>query len=591
MPTVLRRALAVATALFLALPVLQIAPLLGAQPAPDQPAQPAAGGATPPAAAEKPAESSAFFESIDVNVVNVDVYVTDKKGNRIRGLTADDFLLFEEGKPVKISNFYAVDDSADARLPVPRPPIAQGAPPPAPAPARPPVEVETPEDQRLHLVVYIDNWNIKPFDRNRVFAGLREFLRNRLSPTDRVMLMTYDREPHVRRAFTSDAATIAAALFDIEKLSANGARQDSERREVLNWIKDAERVNEAYPRARSYAESLFNDLSFSIDSLKDLVGSLAGLPGRKAILYVSDGLELVPGEDVFNALQEKFTDASNVILESRTWDLTRRFQELIASANANRISFYTVDAGGLRVSTNVSAEQAQPGASSYVDSIYWTNLQGSIQMMAERTGGVAIINTNDPGKGLQVIAADFKNFYSLGYSPAHGGDGRYHKIDVRLKNRKDLVVRHRDGFRDKTVQSRMSDGVTSALFFDVESNPLDLAIERGAEKRRDDGHYEVSIAVKIPIGKLVLVPEGDKQVAHVRLFFAAMDDKGGISEVQESQFPIEIPAAEVAEATTKSWRYDVPLVMREGPQKLAVGLRDELGQVSSFAVRTIRVGG
>ena len=61
--------------------------------------------------------------------------------------------------------------------------------------------------------------------------------------------------------------------------------------------------------------------------------------------------------------------------------------------------------------------------------------------------------------------------------------------------------------------------------------------------------------------------------------------------MQQARFPIEIPAAELAEATTKSWRYDVPLVMRRGAQRLAVGLRDEVGQVSSFTVKTIRVGG
>jgi hypothetical protein len=130
-----------------------------------------------------------------------------------------------------------------------------------------------------------------------------------------------------------------------------------------------------------------------------LVDSLAGLPGRKAVLYVSDGLEMVPGEDVFNALREKHVDSTNVLLEARNWDLSRRFQELVASANSNRISFYTIDAGGLRISTSVSAEQMRPGASAFVDSIYWGNLQGSIQMMAERTGGTAIINTNDPRRG------------------------------------------------------------------------------------------------------------------------------------------------------------------------------------------------
>lgn len=543
--------------------------------------------ATPDTGGE-PAEGQ-FFESIDVNVVNVDVFVTDRKGNRIRGLSVDDFELFENRRPVQITNFYAVEDGR----PVLAGPgmLTPGSLPEAATVSTPGGgEAAVPEDQRLHLVVYVDNWNIRPFNRNRVFVAMREFLRERLSPSDRVMLMTYDREPHMRRPFTSDPAVVASALFEIEKLSANGVRLESDRREILGAIEEAKRSDEVYHRVRTYAESLHNDLSFSVTSLRDLVQHLAGLPGRKAILYVSDGLEMVPGEDVYNALREKFPDTSGVALETRNWDLTRRFQELVASANASRISFYTIDAGGLRISTNISAQQMRPGASSFVDSIYWGNLQGSIQMIADRTGGTAIINTNDPAKGLEVVADDFRNYYSLGYSPSREPDGRYHPIEVRAKN-KEYTVRHRDGYRDKSIESRMADGVTSTLYFDIESNPLGIQIERGRETASDRGHFMVPISVVIPIGNLVMVPQGDRHVARVRLFFAALDEDGGTSEVQEARLPIEIPSAQYDEAAKGQWRYDVPLLMRSGPQRLAVGLRDEFGQVSSFAVKTIQVGG
>ena len=562
-------------------------PLLAQAPPPVSPPPETASQAPAAEAAGEPVTDQ-FFESIEVNVVNVDVFVTDKKGNRIRGLKKDDFELLEDGKPVNITNFYSVEGGTPVEGAPAAPEPAVAPQPPVPPGAR---TVELPEDQRLHLVVYVDNWNIKPFDRNRVFTGVREFLRTRLSRQDRVMLMTYDREPHVRRNFTSDSEAVASALFEVEKLSANGSRQDTERRDILRDIKDSSDSADAITKARNYASSVFNDLSFSIDSLRDLVSSLAGLPGRKAILYVSDGLPLIAGEDAFHAIQDKYTDASAAILESRQYDATRRFRELVASANANRISFYTLDAAGLRTPTSVTAEEQSPVSSSFVDSVYFSNVQGSLRMLADDTGGIAILNTNDPTRMLKRVGDDLGNYYSLGYSPAHSGDGRYYKIQVRVKGRKDLEVRSREGYRDKSAETRMSDGVMSSLFFDVESNPMGIVLERGREALRDDGYYTVPVKVRIPIGKLVLVPQGDKHVARVRVFVAAMDEKGRVSEVQQQPIPIEIPNTDVDRATGESFVYTVSLLMRRGPQKLAVGVRDDVAQNNSFTVRTMDIGG
>lgn len=550
--------------------------------APATPVSPAAEAPSAPALG-----SGDFFESIDVTVVNVDVYVTDKKGTRVKGLTRDDFEILEDKKPMSITNFYAVDEGRPAPTGEPVAPAPGAAPAVPRVPGLPP---EVPEDQRLHLVVYIDNFNMHPFSRNKVFGALREFLRSDLTPGDQVMLMTYDREPHVRRPFTGDPQVVASALFEIEKMNAFATQADQERRDLLSEIEEMKDQNMALSRARSYAESLFNDLQFSIDALKNTVSSLAGLPGRKAVLYVSDGLPMVAGQDVFHAVQEKFaTGSSTAIMESLSFDASRRIQELVAQANANRISFYTIDAAGLRTSSSVSAENRTANTSSMVDAIHTSNLQAPLQMMAESTGGKAIFNTNDPTKGLLAVAGDFKSYYSLGYSPVHSGDGRYHKIDVRTK-RKDLVVRYREGYRDKTTESKMSDGVVSALFYDAESNSMGVTVQRGREIRRDDGLFTVPLEVRIPIGSLVLVPVEGSRAARVRVFFAAMDGKGDMSQVQSAEVPIVIPEAEVANAVKEVYVYGISLMMRKGPQKLAVGVRDEVGASQAFTVRSMNIG-
>jgi hypothetical protein len=96
--------------------------------------------------------------------------------------------------------------------------------------------------------------------------------------------------------------------------------------------------------------------------------------------------------------------------------------------------------------------------------------------------------------------------------------------------------------------------------------------------------------IRIPIGKLVLVPAEGLRQARVRVFFAALDGEGGMSEVQSSIVPITIPEAEVATAVKQVYVYGISLMMRKGPQKLAVGVRDEVGATQSFTVRTMNIG-
>jgi VWFA-related protein len=546
-----------------------------------------------PVAAQAPpakpdARQDSYIESVNVSVVNVDVYVTDKSGKRITGLTQNDFEITENGKPVAISNFYAVE-AGRAMLaedePAPAAPVSPG-PPGRKAQGPPPL----PEDQRLRLIVYIDNFNLRPFNRNRVMRELRVFLSTKVAKGDQVMLVTYDRSTHVRQTFTSDTDLINSSLLGIEKISAQGVHADSERRDALRQIEDSRSAPEAEGIARSYAESTFNDLSFSIDSLKELVNSLAGMPGRKAILYVSDGLPMIAGQDVYYAVQSKYGEQSTSLTTSIQYDASRRYTELASQANANRVTFYTIDAAGLRVYSSTSAENQTAGQGVYIDSIQISNLQAPLQMLAEKTGGVAIINRNEVLPALNKVADDFGSYYSLGYTPTHYGDGRYYKIDVKLK-KKGFTVRHRDGYRDKSFESRMTDGTLAVLNFPFEDNKFGVELDFGQPTAREDGLFLVPVVVKIPLGKLVLVPRDQTQEARVRLYIAAMDDQGGVSDVQQVPLPISIPTAEAQAAMGKHYAYSVSLLMRRGDQKVAVGVRDDVAGESSFVSRTLRVGG
>ena len=547
----------------------------------------------------EPQSSEPFADTVNVSVVNVDVYVTDKQGNPVTGLTKDDFELFENKRPVEVTNFYAVSNGKTVAQPEPPPPVVAAGEPAAPTPPPQPSldSVRTPEDQRLRLIVYIANFNLRPFNRNRVMRDLRVFLGQKLGRDDQVMLATFDRELHIRRTFTSDPSVIAAALTELEKISAQGVHADSERRDVLERIEESRSIVEAESYARTYAESTYNDLSFSIDGLKKLADSLAGMPGRKAVVYVSDGLPMIAGQDVFYAIQNKYGEQSTSVTKTLQFDVSRRLNELAAQANANRTTFYTIDAAGLRVYESTTAEvrghATGAGMTQIVESVRFSNLQSTLQLMAEKTGGMAVINTNTFMPALERMARDFNSYYSLGYTPSHFGDGRYYRIEVKVKGRKDLTVRHREGYRDKSVEARMNDGTIAALNFSFDENPLGVSLSFGLPKRRDDGFFLVPVEVKIPLGKLVLVPREQTQSedARVRLFIAAIDSNGSTSDVQNLPLPISVPKADVAAAQNKHYTYSVNLLMRSGEQRVAVGVRDDIAAQASFVSRGLSVGG
>lgn len=579
---------AVAAALLLVLCASAASRAQQAPPAPPAEVPPDA-RQEPPADAEdapRPDDFEIFVDTVDVRVVNVDVFVTDKKGEPVTGLTRDDFELLENRKPVRISNFYVVEEGRqreDAAVPT------AAADPPAAVPA-PIAASAVPEEQRLHLIVYVDNFNIRPANRNRVLREIGYFLTTHLDRQDRVMLVSYDRSLKVRQPFTSDAQLVAGSLVELERVIGHAVSRDDERRRTLEQIEQASGVAQAAAYARMHSESMENDLRFTVGALKEMIGTLAGLPGRKAILYVSDGLPMVPGQDAYYAVEARFSgQGAGTLTESFTYDASRDFLELAHAANANRVSFYTIDAAGLRIQSSFAAQNARSNGT-MVDSSYITNHQSPLRFLADTTGGQAIINTNRVLPALQKVARDFDTYYSLGFSPAHAANGRYHGLEVRVKGRRDLVVRHREGYRDKSIEARMTDGTVAALHFAYDANPLSARLLFGDAQRHEDRFYRVGMDVEVPIGSLALVPRGDTHEARLRLFVSALDSEGDSSPVQQVVVPISIPSDELEIARRQVYRYSLPLLIRPGLHKVAVGVRDELGGSESFVTGTVTPG-
>ncbi len=105
------------------------------------------------------------MESVDVSVTSVEVVITDSKGNSVPGLTAADFEVRQDGIAQKITNFYAV--TGGKLLLEDGTAIDLGAKEQA---------TDVPEDVKAKYVFYVDNLNIQPMNRNRMFRRLKEFV-------------------------------------------------------------------------------------------------------------------------------------------------------------------------------------------------------------------------------------------------------------------------------------------------------------------------------------------------------------------------------------------------------------------------------
>src|ERR1700730_14924335 len=100
---------------------------------------------------------------------------------------------------------------------------------------------------------------------------------------------------------------------------------------------------------------------------------------------------------------------------------------------------------------------------------------------------------------------DFESYYSLGYTPAHHGDGRQHKVDVKVK-RPGLRVRYRSTYRDKPALEKAVDRTLTALLHGIEDNPLEVAVELGAQTLdKATGTWAVPIRLSVPLYKLAII--------------------------------------------------------------------------------------
>ncbi|MEO8036893.1 MAG: VWA domain-containing protein, partial [Acidobacteriota bacterium] len=538
-------------------------------------------GATSLIAQQPPQQTEVpkLMENVDVRVINVDVVVTDRKGNTVSGLKAEDFEIYENGVPKPVSNFYEIERAK----PINVTPVQTPATPPAAATARP-VEAQKediPDNLRRRIIFFIDNLSLAPFNRNKVFKEMKEFAKTSMRPGDEAMIATFNRSMKVRMPFTRDAKQIESTLEVIAGESALGLSNKSERKDVQGRIKDAQSYDDAVATARSYAASVEHDLRQSVESLNGLMSTLAGVEGKKILVLTSEGFPMQPGKDAFYYIDEvarqKNTgnwQSGSAMLEGMSFDSTSLIQSIARTANANGITLYPIHAGGLDAGNDNSAENAAP-TSFTVSQAVVSNSTDSLRMMAEMTGGLASIQTNNFKGAFDKIRRDLDAYYSLGYRAGTERVDRQRGLEVRVKNRA-YQVRGRQTFVEKSTYAEMSDRVIANLLYKTKANELNIRVIISAPQAADE-YFKVPVEVQIPMDSLTLLPLGEDQSAGgFDLYVAVANKEGDMSDVSRKMQQIRVSAADYKKLKGKYYTYSLDHLMEPGMNKVSIGVVDQV---------------
>jgi VWFA-related protein len=533
-----------------------------------------------------------FVDEVRVTVVNVDVFVHDKKGKPVTGLTRDDFRIYQDGEQRVLSHFAQFTEEVIAEQAT----AEQIGVPPTPTPEAQPEEVvtELPELKPIYIVLYVDSENLRPFDRNRVLSQVRRFINDIMYPHVQVMVVSHLRSVTVEQPFTNNKRAVMDSIRSLFDQFAARPSVDTQRARLLrdlNKLREqgpvrsqnqaGRAVYEVQGDIQSYADEMAVELEFTINAIRGVTTSMSGFPGRKWLVYISNGLPMVPGRDLFHDFGDIYQASSQLTYMMR-YNKRYFYENLASTANAQGVTFLTIDASGLGATGGgVSAEHQRP-INPITDTIHLNNMQESLQYMAERTGGRAILSANDVTAGLESFRSDLFTFYSLGYTLSSSGSDKVHRIKVELPDHPDYQLSYRRSFVEKSPETRVQDAVVTGLMYDLESNPMKIRAEVTDPTPADKDRWILPLEVRIPLRSIALIPELDEYVGQIMLVVAAQDKKGRQSDLQRREHEIRMPAADYETRRGDHIVVELDLLMNEGFYRVAVGVMDRITRQSSY---------
>ncbi|HEX2645551.1 MAG TPA: VWA domain-containing protein [Thermoanaerobaculia bacterium] len=559
---------------------------------------------TPPADPAVQDILDTFSDSLDVQGVNVEVVVTDRKGNRVDGLSAADFRLLVDGREIPLEYFVEIREGAAVPPPAPAPDQAAGG---TAVPAPPPA-LQDGEAVGNSYLIFVDEL-FSPFHlRNEALKALSREVAT-LRPQDRMALVSFDGrrikvlspwaapgEPlrilleklgHQKGGLAAASLTFrdldptANTLLSLyehnaerafETQSAGPIGRDFDVQSVTSIAPDGD----AAPQTASMidvamAKRELQLIKKSVAAASASLRAFSAAPGRKVMLLLSGGWRY----DQTGANAASWGQVSNFM---GLRDGVEMLRPLVDTGNLLGFTVYPVhlsDGPGVLPNAGDRGSSTASGMGAARILSYAVS-QGSLVFAADETGGKILL----PGRNrhLAKVVADTSSYYWLGFT--HSGDDRRHGLKVELR-RPGLKVRSRSSFVPLSREARVAMEVESALLTGQAPGMTELGVTLGEARRLGNQRMELPVTLRIPADQLALVPQSGRHVGRLELRIGSLDEYGDRSDVPV--LPIQI-AEDKAPQPGSFIRYDTTLRLRDSPQDLQLIVYDLVGG-KSFAER------
>ncbi len=513
-------------------------------------------------------KTDTYTLSVRSQLVVEAVTVRDKQGKPIQGLTANDFVLTEDGIPQKIR---FCDHQT---LPTTAEPL-----PPSNAKdenitiykklTRTQLATENADnlrykDRRL-LALYFDLSAMPPGDQLRALTAAEKFIRTQMTPVDLVSVLRYQGgSVDVLQDFTADRNRLLSIL---QTLIVGEGQGDVES------IDDASSADTGAAFGQDDSEFNVFNTDRQLSALQTAATMLGTLNEKKSLIYFASGLRL---NGTNNQAQLHAT---------------------VDAAIRAGVSFWPIDARGLVASAPLGdATQGSPGnqgmysgVAAQANTANFQQSQDTLFSLAGDTGGKALLDYNDLDRGIVNAQQAISDYYILEYYTSNPSlDGRFRKIKVTVTNPTDAKLEFRQGYYAGKEFGKFNSAdkerqLEDALMLDDPITDLTIAMEINYFQL-NRAEYFVPIVVKIPGRELALAKKGGSEHTLIDFVYEIKDIYGG-NTVSNNRDNVNIKLADAtaAELAHRPIEYDSGFTLLPGKYMIKFLARDdETGRIGTY---------